>query len=145
MAEEAHKGRGIEARTRPGELAARTAAALAAAARRSARPPGQVPLHMEVTRETAAAADDRRRSAGGRDPRHPSKAARAARPRGPSGGGLPHVAAHRSEGVRHGWHRSWLEKGNQQCQGGCRLPPCLGWKIRTTSPVSGTKTTATST
>lgn len=126
MAEEAHTERGIEAHTRPGELAARTAAALAAAALRSARPPGQVPLHMEVTGEKAAAADDRQRSAGGHGPRHPSRAARAALPRGPSGGGLPHVAAHRSEGVRHGWHRSWLEKGSQQRQGSCRLPLGLG-------------------
>lgn len=122
MAEEAHKERGIEARSRPGELAARTAAALAAAARHSARSPGQVPLHMEVTGETAAAADDRRRSAGGHGPRHPSRAARDALPRGPSGGGLPHVAAYRSEAVRHGWHHSWLEKGSQQRQGGRRLP-----------------------
>lgn len=126
MAEVARTQRGTEERSQPEAQAARSVAAPAEAARRNAHPPGQVPLHTEVTGATAAAADDRPRSAGGRGPRHLSKAARGALPRVRSEGGPPHVGAHRSEGVHHGWHRSWLEKGKRQRQVEYRLPLCLG-------------------
>lgn len=125
MAGVARMAHDIEARSQPEALAARTAAAPAEAARRSAHPQGQEPLHTVVKGVTAAAADDRRRSAGGHGPRRQMTAARAALPRGRSEGELPHVGAHRSEGDRHGWRRSWLEGKTHQCDNGRRLPLCL--------------------
>lgn len=126
MGEAARTERGTGARSQPEAQAARTAAAPAEAARRSAHPLGQAPLHTAVMGAMAAAADGRRWSAGGRGPRHPSTAARDALPRGRSEGGPPHGGAHRSEGVRHGWYRSWLEERKHQRQGGYHLPLCLG-------------------